>query len=399
MNKYYFVALTKNRKKVKGYLEVSNVEELKKIITYHELLLIKYKKIKKRKKKIIENKLRNKDKISFFKNMESLIDYNKNLIITLDLIKDITKNNLLKKFLDEAKIELYNGNTLSFVMEKYSNIFSKFDIELIYLAEKSNNLKDTFKSLSIYYQNIEKIKNKLITSLIYPTILIVLSVFVFFILMTYIIPLYSNIFNTNNIDIPIYTRLIFKLSEIIVDNIILIIILGLLSLLILVLFVLSKKGKEVLIILISKLPFIRKIYTKVKLYHLATKFSIVLSNKIPISESLSMLISTTSNLYEKRTLSWIEGEIKRGQKLSDAFLSTKSFPKIFIEGVRCGEKSGSLKDQFGYLERIYLEETLTFFNKLSILIEPLSIILISLFVGGIMISIFMPMMGLFNNFN
>lgn len=397
MYRYYFVALNKEKRKIKGYLEVTNVDELKKVLAFHELILIKSKKVKDKKKKLIENKLSKKDKINFYKNLEVLLNSNKNLILSLKLMKDISKNSLIKKFLDDAIEQLNYGNSLSSVMMNYKNIFSRFEVDLIEIAEKSNGLEQCFHHLKTYYEETNKIKNKLITSLIYPSILIILSIAVFFVLMVYIIPIYSNIFNENRIDTPIFTKIIFDLSSFIESNIIIIVIILLIIILLLFILLFSKKGKEVLINIIKRIPIIKNIFIKLDLYYLCSKFSIIMNSGMSFIDSLGILINSSSDSNEKRVLLWIKDEIKRGQSITEAFSSSKNFNKFFIEVIKCGENSGSMSIQFLYLSRLYLDELLAILNKVFILIEPISIIVISLFVGCIMLSIYMPMMDIFNS--
>lgn len=398
MFRYRFLAITKERKKVKGILEVSNVEELRQIISYHNLLLLKYKKFKVKKKKLIESKLSKKELISFFRNMAMQLENNTNILNVFDIIKDISKSNALKKYLSEAKDEIQRGNSISYTMRKNSKLFPKLAIDLVELAEKTNSLKKTFKYLENYYFEMEKIKNKSFTAFLYPSLLLILGSMVFTILMFFIVPVYENIFITNGITIPFYTKLIFLISSIIRKNLYYLIISLLVTILVIFLFLISKKGKVLLEWIIRHMPIVKRIYAKFYYYQLSLKFSIALNSGISFIKCLDLIISDINNGYDKRKMLWIKEEIKRGQSISYSFETSNHFPKFYIESIKNGEKSNLMVNQFEYLSKIYLDELINTLNKVNVFIEPLSIIIISLFVGFIMFSIFIPMMSLFNNF-
>lgn len=397
MNKYKFIALDKEKKKIKGMVEAASIDELRKIISFHDYYLIKYKKVKQDKKHFISHTVREKDVKELCNNMAMMLSSNQPLISVISILEATTSNLGIKEFLNYTKEELNKGQSFTSCVRKYNKYFSNLFISMVDVGEKSGSLKEVFAYLSKYYENTEKIKSKIVNAMIYPSILLLMAVVIMFVMCLFVLPMYSDIFTDNNIDLPLYTMILFSFSNFLKEYFIFVILTLILCFLSSILFVMSKKGKSFISLVLSKLPFINKIYKLFYIYIISSSLEIMLSNNISLIDSLKILITCLNNSSLVKNFKWILDEIRRGVTFYSACETSGYFPKMFVEMVKNGEITNNLTNEVKSSSKFYFVKLNNTLSRLSIFIEPVLIILISLFVGLIMVSVFMPMLGLLSN--
>lgn len=399
MNNYQFVAINKEKQKIKGHIEASSVDELRKIISYHDYYLIKYKENKIKEKKLLEKNVRSKDILDLCKNFSLMLKTGQSLIRVVSLLEATSRNKGIKEFLSYTKEQMPNGMSFTECVKKYDMYFSKMFISMVQIGENTATLEEVFTNLARYYENNEKIKTKIINALFYPTILLLMSIVVFFVMCVVVLPMYSEIFESNTLELPIYTKILFTLSGFIKENL-LFVLLGLfLFILIFLLFIISKKGKKVLINVFSKIFGINKIFKLINLYTISICLEIMLKNNFTLVDSIEVLIDSLNDKFLLSKFRWVSDEVKRGESFSNAISSINYFPKMFCEMIKNGEYSNSLSDEMHNSSSYYFEKIKSTLSKVSVLVEPIMIVLISLFIGLIMFSIFMPMLNLLSAFS
>lgn len=397
VNNYQFVALSKDNKKIVGKVEASNVDELRNIITFHNYYLIKYKKIKNVDQKFIKSTITDKDVREFCKNMALMLKTGQSLFTVLDLLESTTTNRTLKEFINYTKIEMTSGQSFSSCLKKYKKYFSNMFLSMVEMGEKSSSLKEVFEYLSKYYTNQSQIKTKIINAMFYPLILLFLSVVIVFVMSLFVLPMYESIFVENNLDLPLMTKILFAISGFLKDNLVLVLLASILLILLFILMFITTKGKRMIRLILSKLPFISRIYKLLNIYIISSSLEIMLINKLSIIDSINILVYTLNDNFFVKKFKWVSDELRRGQTLSKALSSFNYFPKMFIEMVKNGENANQLDVEIKSASSYYFQKVNDTLTKLTVFIEPVMIILISIFVGCIMASVFIPMLSLLSS--
>ena len=397
MNSYQFIAINKEKQKIKGQVEASSAQELRMIISYHDFYLVKYKLLKKTKQKFIQNKIHQKDIKEFCKNMAMMMKTGQSLIMVLELLEATTRNRTLKEMISYTKNEMKNGKSFSSCIKKYKKYFTNMFISMIEIGEKSSSLMDVFLYLSNYYDHQTKIKTKIINAMFYPMILLFLSVVIVFVMSLFVIPMYEGIFIENNITLPLLTKFLFFISNFLKNNLIIVVLFIILVLLLGILLFTSNKGKVLINRILCHIPFISRIYKTINIYIISSSLEIMLANKLSIVDSVNILVNSLNDGYLIRKFKWVYDELRRGQTLSKSLESFNYFPKMFIEMIKNGENANHLELELKSSSEYYYQKVNDVLTKLTVFIEPLLIILISIFVGGIMASVFVPMLSLLSS--
>ena len=396
VNSYQFIALSKDKQKIKGKVEASSIDELRSIISFHDYYLVKYKKVK-NKQKLIERTIKQKDIQSLCKNMALMLKSGQSLINVIDLISQTTNNKTLKQMLNYTKVEMRNGKSFTSSLKKYKKYFDNMFISMIEIGELSSTLKEVFEYLSKYYDNKNKIKSKIINALFYPTILLLLTCIIVFIMCLYILPMYQSIFIENNMDLPLMTNILFMISNFINNNFIFVLLTLILIVLLGIFFIISNKGKLIINFLLSKIPIIKNIYKTINFYMISSSLDIMLMNKISLVDATCILVNSLNDRFLIRKFKWVSDELRRGQTLSKSLESFNYFPKMFIEMIRNGENVNSLGVEMRNISNYYFNKVLDILTKLTVFIEPSLIIIIAIFAGLIMACVFVPMLSLLSN--
>lgn len=397
VNNYLFIAINKEKQKIKGQVEATNVDELRMIISYHDYYLVKYKLIKNTKQRFIENKIRTKDIKEFCKNMALMLKTGQSLVTVLELLEVTTTNKTLKEMITFSKTEMLNGKSFSSCIKKYKKYFSNMFISMIEIGEKSSSLMEVFLYLSRYYENHNKIKSKVVNALFYPMILLFLAIIIVFVMSLFVLPMYEGIFRENNIELPLVTKLLFIISNFLSSNLILVLLGLILFILTSILLLTSRKGKMIINSFLSHVPFISKIYKILNIYIISSSLEIMINNKLTIVDAVAILVNSLNNNFLVKKFKWVYDELRRGQTLSKSLDSFKYFPKMFIEMIKNGENANHLALELQNSSEYYYQKVNDLLTKLTVFIEPLMIIFISIFVGGIMASVFIPMLSLLSS--
>lgn len=390
MNKYQFKAKTSNNQIIRGIIEAQDINDLKKIINYHQYYLIKYRLIKDNQTAFIPVSIRRRDLVNFCQNMEMLLSSGINLNVAINIIKNSVSNIKLQNILSQAEKEVIQGKNLSESLSKYPKVFSSMMISMIRIGEMSNTLPCIFRCLTNYYKEMNSIKNKVINSLFYPSILVLVALIVVSVLTVFVIPMYGEIFVSSGVKIPHFTMLLLGFSRFIKNNLFYVILSSILLISVLILLVRSKMFKRITDYLLFNLIGLRNLSKKFYTYQFCISLSIMISSGMKVLDSIEKITKNIGNNHLQKKFLLITDEIKRGQNLSDALNSANYFPKMLIEMIKMGEISSNLQQGLDSCANYYFESIKNLLGKISVLVEPLLIVMISILVGGIMLAVFMP---------
>ena len=374
-----------NRKVLK--VNVNNEDEL---YSYAQKNKFKIADIKEMRPFIKGKKLKNKDLKVLSKEMSILLksgcEVSRILIILIN-----ESNNKVRVLLKEILSNIEKGNSIKDSFEK-TNAFSKFYISMIQAGEMSGNLDDIMDKLSAYYEKENKLKNKIISILIYPTILIISMIISSLFILIFLIPNFEEIYSDNNMKTPALTKLLIFLSHLVRDDLYLIIIVNVV--LVGILIYLNKnnqKFNEMINKTIFKLPIIK---TYVKLI-ISNKFikalSILVASGVQIVDSIEVSAKVMSNEYIYEKICKANELIKRGNSIGDSLKTVEELPSLLLSMIVIGEESGRLDAVLNTVTDYYENELDSRLEIGTKYFENFITLFIGIVVGIIVISMMVPM--------
>lgn len=332
-----------------------------------------------------------KEKIFFTQHLYLMLKGGFLISEALETLKKEIKSKTFKIAIEDVLKGILAGQKLSASMNLHPRVFDDFYCNIIKIGEDSGSLEANLKYLSSQLTAEYETKKKIAGAMMYPAIVITLSLLISFAVVIFIMPQLLNIFSVLNVELPLSTKLLLSLVAFTQKNW-LFIILGIIFIIFLLKFL-----RKILVFriffdrIIISFPVSGAMIKNITLARFSQSFYTLLKSGVPILESMELVISTIPNEIFKNNLRKVELEIERGGKLSQGFGAfPKTFPVIFSQMVSVGEKSGSLEDSFKYLAKFYQKEVNSSLKNIATVVEPVLLIFVGLFVTFISLAIITP---------
>lgn len=335
-------------------------------------------------------KLNNKDLKVFSKEMSILLKSGCEISKILRILIE-ESNNKVKIVLKEILKNIEKGNSIKESFEN-TKAFSSFYISMITAGEMSGNLDDVLDKLATYYDKENKLRNKIISILIYPVILLITMIISFVFILIFLIPNFEDIYADNNVKTPGLTKILIFLSHLLRDDFILIIIINIV--LIVGLIYLKKTNSrfnEVLNKFSFKIPVI-KTYMKLIISNKFIKaLSILISSGVHIVDSIEVSAKVMSNEYIYEKICKANEFIKKGNSIGDSLKTVEELPSLLLSMIVIGEESGKLDTVLNTVTDYYENELDARLEIGTKYFENFITLFIGIVVGIIVISMMVPM--------
>ena len=339
------------------------------------------------------------DRIFLVRNLSTTIKAGLNILEALDIMIADAAKNVMKKILNQAKFNLQKGQPLSATFIQYKKHFPSVFVGMIKAGEASGRLDESFDKLNVYLTKEYNLTKKIKSALAYPVILLVASMGVVSMLLFFVLPRLAKSFQMSKVELPFITRLVIGISNIFTYSIILD--LAVISLVVwfFIYFRKTALGKKVFLTVLLKIPVARDLIKKVALVRFARTLGGLISSGITIVEALNLSAETVGNeFYKKIILDSVE-QIKSGIPLSKTLSNHHNlFPKLLINMMTVGERTGTLEHVLLTFSDFYEEEMDNTIKDLTTFLEPVLLLFMGLIVGTIALSILLPIYQLVGKF-
>lgn len=331
------------------------------------------------------------EKIMLTRNLWVMTAAGLSLVRSLSILTAQAKNKGLKNALLDIKEEVIEGKSFSEALAKYPNIFSEVFQNMIKVGEESGRLEEVLQVLSLQIEKEHELKSKIKHAMIYPAVILSVMIGIGILVTIVVLPKLSQLFNDLNVELPIYTKIIINFGNFVSKQWLL---LGLVLLLFFFVFerlIKTKKGKWLKDTFLIKLPFFSSLVKKNNTAILIRTLSSLITSAVPVVTSLEVTSRTVDNFYFRKALNEAAEKVRKGEKLSVSFKSYEDiFPFGAIEMIEVGEETGKTSTILKKLAEFYEQEAINITENLSVLIEPILVIILGLAVGLFAISVIQP---------
>lgn len=339
------------------------------------------------------------DRMVLSRNLAAMIRAGISLAESLDILLADAAKDIMRTILTTAKTNLQNGQPLSVTFSQYKKHFPPVFIGLLRVGEISGQLDRILDELSKFMAKEHNLTRKVRAALAYPAILLIASFLVVTLLITFILPRLAKTFEQSGAQLPLITRVLVKISDIVTYSVTLDLVLLAGLIVGVILLRRTAMGKKFFLGLALKTPVVNDLVKKVALVRFARTLGNLVGSGISILESLDLAAESAGNEYYRRAILAAKEQVRGGVPLAQTFgAHSDLFPKLFISMLLVGEKTGTLDDILKTLADFYEEEVDDALKNLVTFIEPLLLLFMGLIVGVIAISILMPIYQLVGKF-
>ncbi|MCP4153235.1 MAG: type II secretion system F family protein, partial [bacterium] len=299
-------------------------------------------------------------------------------------------NGTLKEVLKKTDADIKNGIQISDAFSSEQIPFHKIYKASLLAGEKSGNIETILEQFNSYLEKIATLRRKVVSSLSYPIILILVMTAMVTMMLVFVIPKFADFYKDFDAELPIYTQLLVDLGTYLNRNFVNI-------LLILFTIVGSIKGiekfrKDIVIIdyYKTRLPLIGNIILENAMTVFARTMAILIGGGIPVPEAARIAVETFSNKYYFSQMKDLPEKIKEGNLLSDVLKEVKFIPPVLVEVIKVGETSGNLTNVLNENADSFEASIDAKISSMVSLIEPIMIVVIGLVVAAMLIAVYLP---------
>jgi type IV pilus assembly protein PilC len=337
-------------------------------------------------------KVGNAELIIFSKNLSGMLRAGLSLARALSVLQKQTKKPAFNKILVSLSAEVNAGGTLSSGLAKFPDVFSKLFVSMTKAGEESGNLSGAIAEVGLNLEKSYSLTKKVKSALIYPGVILSAMVIIGVLMFAFVVPTLANTFKELGVVLPVSTRVIIGLGNFFSNNLILTFVILLCSVLILVRLFHSKFMAKYIDFLVIKLPIIGNLTKELNTARTARTMSSLLFSGVSITRAVEITEDVVQNVYYKKVLEEAKTAIEKGAPFSVVFEENSSlFPIMMSEMIEVGEETGKLSDMLLQIALFYEEEIENKTRNLSVIIEPVLMIVIGSGVGFFAISMISPL--------
>lgn len=345
----------------------------------------------------VMNRLPDIERIAFCRYVGTILNAGLPLTEGIPVLKDETKNPLMRQILDDIMYHLEHGQSVSTALMNYPKAFNPFFVTLIKAGEVSGTLSESFRYLEQQLRAEYSLSQKIKSALMYPSIVFVAMFGIGFLMFFFILPQIGKVFLSMKIPLHVFTKTLFSISvaagairyQLIAVSIVVVIAVAI--------FFRQPIGKKLILKLISPVPVVNNLMQKVDLARFSRIFSTLVASAVPITDALNIALSSMSHPRFKSIADTIIKDVLGGKSVSATFSQRKTFPGLLTQMISAGEKSGTLDTSLNDLAGFYEEEVEESVKKAVQLLEPLLMLLVGIGVGGIILAIIVPLYSVVGN--
>ena len=344
---------------------------------------------------LLAGRINLKDKILFVNNLGAMVGAGLPLSRALAAISRQTKKKVLKSMLEAIGVRIGQGESLSRALSQYPETWPEIFTAMIGVAEESGKLSETLKTLGDQLSKTYDLKRKVKGAMIYPAVIITAIIIVGVLMLIFLIPILAATFAEIKVELPLSTRVVIGISNLLADHYLIFIVLVLGLGLGVWRFAKTKIGSRLLDQIIMKLPVIGELNKKYNSATIMRTVSSLIGAGVSLVESLTITQKVAGNVFYQEALVLATEKVQKGVTLSSIFNEHEYLFPIFVgEMTMVGEETGKLPEMLLRGAVFYEEDIDQATKNLSTIIEPVLMILIGIAVGFFAVSMLGPMYSL-----
>lgn len=327
-----------------------------------------------------------KDIRFFTQEMATLLSSGVPIDRALSIVSDLTERPEFRLIVVDVLRVLKGGRSLADSLASHPNIFDELYINMVRAGEAGGSLAQVFERMSEYEKSRDDLRGYIISAAVYPMLLAFVGAASIFTLLYYVVPKFSAMFEDGRMQMPLPTKIMLTLSNVTQEyGLILLVVLvaaglGLYS------YIQNPKGKAWWHQLQLRIPMFGEAVRKAETARFARAMATLISNGVPLIQSLSISARILTNTKMAGTLEGISQGVKRGEGLAVPFARAREFPPLAGHLLSVGEETGRLDEMFNRMADIYDADTRAAVKRFTSLFEPLLILIMGVIVGALILS-------------
>jgi len=331
----------------------------------------------------------------FTRQFSVMIDAGLPLVQCLEILASQQENKMFQKVLTGTRGSVEGGSTLSSAMKQYPKVFDPLYSNMVEAGETGGILDTILQRLSSYIEKNVKLKAAVKSALIYPIGVLSIAAAVITLLLWKVVPIFATLFAGLGVDLPLPTKIVIALSNFVGSIFGLLIVVGIVAAIVgLKVWYGTPGGRYALDSVILKLPVLGMLMRKIAVARFTRTLGTLISSGVPILEGLDITAKTSGNAVVEKALFSVRRSLEEGKSLTEPLKESSVFPGMVTQMISVGEQTGAMDAMLQKIADFYEDEVDAAVKDLLTALEPIMIVFLGLVVGGVVISMYLPLFSL-----
>ena len=339
-------------------------------------------------------KVKVKDIAIFFRQFSVMIDAGLPLVQCLEILAANQENQTFQKTLTGVRTTVEGGATLANAMRQYPNVFDDLTTNMIEAGETGGILDIILQRLATYVEKAVRLKSAVKSALIYPIAVVSMAVLIVGALLKWVVPIFANLFAGLGVDLPLPTRITMGLSQF-VQAFWWVFLAGAVGFWFGIKQIRKNpRGKYYFDKMLLYMPVVGSLLRKIAVGRFTRTLGTLITSGVPILDGLSITARTSGNAVLEEALMKVRKAIEEGRTIVDPLRECGVFPNMVTQMIGVGEATGAMDSMLQKIADFYEEEVDAATKDMLAMLEPVIIGILGLSIGGIVISLYMPLFAM-----
>jgi len=331
----------------------------------------------------------------FTRQFSVMIDAGLPLVQCLEILSSQQENKTFQKVLAGTRGSVEGGSTLSAAMKQYPKVFDPLYTNMVEAGETGGILDTILQRLSSYIEKNVKLQRAVKSALVYPIGVLTIAVGVIVLLLWKVVPIFATLFAGLGVSLPLPTRIVIGLSHFVGSIFGFLIFVGAIAIIVgIKIWYGTPGGRMALDTILLKLPVLGLLLRKIAVARFTRTLGTLISSGVPILEGLDITARTSGNAVIEKALTKVRKSLEEGKSLTEPLKESEVFPGMVTQMIAVGEQTGAMDAMLQKIADFYEEEVDAAVKDLLTALEPIMIVFLGLVVGGVVISMYLPLFSL-----
>jgi type IV pilus assembly protein PilC len=396
MPDYKYQGTSRSGGSVSGVMTASNKTELATLLKRQQITATKMtEKGKEFNMPTFGGGVKAKELAIFTRQFSVMIDAGLPLVQCLEILASQQENKFFQKVLTATRGQVEGGATLSAAMRSSPKVFDSLYVNMVEAGETGGILDTILQRLSTYIEKNVKLQRAVKSALVYPVGVLTVAGGVITLLLWKVVPIFATLFAGLGVDLPLPTKIVIALSNFVgsIFGLLMLVALGGAAFGLKVWYG-TPQGRFVLDTIVLKLPVLGILMRKIAVARFTRTLGTLISSGVPILEGLDITAKTAGNAVVERALQKVRKSLEEGKSLTEPLKESEVFPGMVTQMIAVGEQTGAMDAMLQKIADFYEEEVDAAVKDLLTALEPIMIVVLGVVVGGVVISMYLPLFSL-----
>ncbi len=389
---YAYTAKDRNGYTVSGSIEANSEHEAVDALHNKEFIVISVSpgRVSRGPGKVKEQKVKLDDLVIFTRQLATMIDSGIPLVNALSILSEQVENPALRQVVLFVRQDIEAGMSFCDALAKHPKVFSELFINMARAGESSGMLDDILDRLATYLEKSSALTRKIRSSLVYPAVVISMAFIITAVLLLKVVPTFKGIFDVLHGKLPVPTQILIFISDLFRRYFLFLSVFVFALIFLFRKYISTEKGRYHFDAFKLKAPVLGELFRKLSVAKFSRTFSTLVKSGVSVLSALDIVSKTSGNKVVEEAVIGCSSAVRDGESIASPMLKSGVFPPMVCRMISVGEQTGQLEKMLTKIADFYDEQVDAATSALTSMIEPLVIAFLGIVVGGIVISLFLP---------